>query len=153
MDRSLRCWALATGDSMAITSVQGGHTEPVTCLEAITVLGVEYVVSGGADSLLKIWNLDKLVLSDNQGAVVTALKASMDAHGNPLLMVGLVDGRINIRSGESMTLLCRLDSHILCHQGAVWAIENCGNGFFASGGEDGKLILWQINGNMKDEKS
>jgi hypothetical protein len=70
--------------------------------------------------------------------------------GNQLLLVGLSDGRISMLS-ESMQLLCRLDSHILCHNGAVWAIENCGQGFFASGGDDGKLILWKIDGDMQDK--
>lgn len=72
--------------------------------------------------------------------------------GNQLILVGLSDGRIVVRS-DTMTLLCRLDSHIVCHAGAVWAIENCGSGYFATGGEDGKLILWCINGELKGDSS
>ena len=87
MDRSLKCWNLSSGECVGtITSMNDGHTEPVTCLEALNVAGQDYVVSGGADCMLKIWDsAGKSLLSDHQGAVITALKATQDSFGACIL--------------------------------------------------------------------
>jgi WD40 repeat protein len=65
-----------------ITSANDGHKEPVTSLESIKVKGEDFVVSGGADSMLKVWNLmGGIVFSESQGSVITSLKSSQDSFG------------------------------------------------------------------------
>ena len=93
MDRSLRCWDLAKGECVGtITSVNEGHTEAITTLEPITVQGTDYVMSGGADSMLKVWGMaGNHIHGQNQGAVITALKTSFDALGNRIIVAMCLD--------------------------------------------------------------
>eukprot|EP01042_Synura_sphagnicola_P001911 gene1911-2255_t len=133
MDRSIRCWDVGSGTCRGIlTSANGGHKEPVTCMEVITMDDAStYVVSGGADAELIIWDmLGNKSWGGSQGGMVTCLRASQDTVGSRILLVGLSDGRVLVRSLQSMQLLTKLPAH----RDAVWSIVNCGlgSGYFAT---------------------
>ena len=84
MDRSIRCWDVGSGTCRGIlTSANGGHKEPVTCMEVITMDDAStYVVSGGADAELIIWDmLGNKSWGGSQGGMVTCLRASQDTVG------------------------------------------------------------------------
>jgi WD40 repeat protein len=66
--------------------------------------------------------------------------------GNNILLVGLINGVILFRS-STMQLLFRLEMY---HSGPVWSIANCGPGYVASGGDDGRLIIWDIEVPLAD---
>ncbi len=65
--------------------------------------------------------------------------------GNGILLVGLVNGTMLIRSA-TMQLLIRLERY---HTGTIWSISNCGP-FIATGSDEGRLIVWDIESDMND---
>lgn len=83
MDRTLRVWDMSTGNCVGVcTSAQGGHTEPITCLDSIMFENQAYVVSGSMDTHVKVWNTSGSVeYSGSQDEVVTALKGCADVAG------------------------------------------------------------------------
>jgi WD40 repeat protein len=83
MDRSIRCWALSSGECVGVLNASNeGHTEAVTCLELINVEGQDYVASGSVDTHLKLWNTSgSKMYSESEGVCITCLKASKDTFG------------------------------------------------------------------------
>lgn len=63
--------------------------------------------------------------------------------GQQVLLIGLYDGSIWIRSCTTMNLLVIIESSIAYNQ-ATWAIEPLGQSCFASATEDGQVIVWKI---------
>ena len=59
------------------------------------------------------------------------------------IIVGLVDGNIVVRSCVSMGILFNLE-HTICNTLCVWAITPLGHNCFATGGDDGQLIVWRV---------
>eukprot|EP00607_Mallomonas_marina_P002352 CAMPEP_0182425288 /NCGR_PEP_ID=MMETSP1167-20130531/11656_1 /TAXON_ID=2988 /ORGANISM="Mallomonas Sp, Strain CCMP3275" /LENGTH=402 /DNA_ID=CAMNT_0024605825 /DNA_START=127 /DNA_END=1335 /DNA_ORIENTATION=+ len=151
IDRSLRCWDVATGVCVGVlTSSNGGHAEPITCLEKIlmddTPTAVTYLASGGSDGEVVIWNTATGTKEWNgsHGEVITSLLFTQDKAGNRLLVVGLAPGSMIIRSLSTMNILIRIEAVSVCHVEAVWAMMNLGNGYFATGGNDGRLVVWNV---------
>eukprot|EP01041_Mallomonas_annulata_P007239 gene7239-14770_t len=157
VDRSIRCWDIATGSCIGtLTSQNGGHTEPVTCLEVVTLEdGSSFLASGGSDGDVIVWNTStgESQWKTSNGTVVTALLSSQDTSGNRLLIVGLVSGAIVIRSLFTSNALLRIEGVSIGHKEAVWSMVNLGAGFFATGGEDGRLIVWKINKSLDEPQS
>lgn len=67
-----------------------------------------------------------------------------------MLLVGLLDGSIVARSCASMNILFVLDASI-CRTKAVWSITNLGQSCFATGGDDGNLIVWKVERALVDK--
>lgn len=63
--------------------------------------------------------------------------------GQQVLLIGLLDGSIWIRSCSTMNLLVVIESSIAYNQ-AAWKIEPLGQSCFASATDDGQLIVWKI---------
>ena len=111
------------------------------------------IVSGSIDGDTKLWKSDgSFIYSCNNGAGITSLCYFQDAlGGTPALVIGLFDGRILIRSCTTMALLVSLDSSISLCNGAVWSVSDLGGqSCFATGGDDGKVIMWQLQLALKD---
>lgn len=144
MDRTLRVWDMSTGNCMGvITSAQQGHTEPITCLDSIMHDNKSYVLSGSMDQHVKIWdNTGSNAFSACLDGVITALKGCADVAGTPFVVIGLVDGSMLLQSWPSMTLICSIKDSAILHSRPVWSIISCGPGYFATSGDDGKLIVW-----------
>ena len=60
-----------------------------------------------------------------------------------VLLIGLLDGAIWIRSCVTMNFLIVVDASIAYNQ-AAWKIEPLGQSCFASATDDGQLIVWKI---------
>jgi WD40 repeat protein len=70
--------------------------------------------------------------------------------GVPSLLIGLQDGRILIRAVQSMILIACIESSV-ANTGAVWSIVDLKVGnFFATAGEDGALLVWEVKIALKD---
>jgi WD40 repeat protein len=164
VDRTIRVWELTSGRCVGtLNSASGGHTEAVTALELITTppaagaagaVGDPYIVSAGADGELKVWSTNgEFMGSGSHGQVITALRAFQDGvGGQPALLVGLVDGSIAVRSCATLSLLFVIPS-ATCGTSTVWALEPLGQSCFASGGDDGQLIVWKIEMPLMDSSS
>lgn len=159
-DRTVRVWEVTDGTCLGVLSAAAGgngHTDSVTCLEKMPAVtggdqGSVYIASGGMDTNLKIWSpTGDHVHSCTHTAAVTAIKLFEDSNGGvPALIIGLIDGWIFIRSCVSLQVLLQLDSSI-CSTTTVWSIASLGQSCFASGGEDGQLLIWQVLNPLKDE--
>ena len=69
-----------------ITSSAGGHVEEISCMTLVTTPdNGEYVVSGGLDCCVKVWqpNGDLFYGSEETG-IVTALGTTVDGLGTSL---------------------------------------------------------------------
>lgn len=164
-DRTLRVWDITSG--RCVGTIGGspgnvnGHSGAVSCLASIPASaaspqGESYVVSGSIDGDTKLWKSDgSFVFSCNNGAGVTSLCYFQDAlGGSPALVIGLFDSRILIRSCTTMALLVSLDSSVSLCNGAVWSVTDLGGqSCFASGGDDGKVVMWQLQLALKDGSS
>lgn len=152
IDRSIRCWDVSSGSCLGVLSAtSGGHSEAVTCMETLVMDDaaggpVTYLATGGSDSEVIIWNTatGSKEWNGGHGAVVTALMSSQDKAGNRLLVVGLVSGCLVLRSLSTMNVLIRLEQLPVCHTGSVWAMLSLGSGYFATGGDDGRLVVWCV---------
>jgi hypothetical protein len=64
--------------------------------------------------------------------------------GEVALLVGLLDGRIMVRSSVTLATFFVIDANI-CNTRTVWGIVSCGDGtHFVSSGDDANVILWSI---------
>ena len=66
-----------------------------------------------------------------------------------MLIAGLSDGRFNIISCRSMTILLLIDASV-CTTLAVNTITTLGSSRFLTGGDDGQLIVWQVEKPLLD---
>jgi len=162
LDHTLRVWDVATGRCAGTIASGGrnpeggGHTQAVACLELIPAPapdGESMVASGGADGEVHLWSPSGQFLHacGHGGVLVTAMRCFQDNRGGQMsLIIGLYDGRIVLRSCASMAILFTIPSNVFnCR--AVWGLVNIPNsGCFASSGEDGQLVIWQVSGPLQD---
>ena len=158
-DATLRVWEMATGRCAGCIGAgpgnANGHTQAVVCLEIITTTGPDaesYVASGGADGDVRLWKTNgEFVHSCSHGTPVTSLRCFQDIFGGQqTLIIGLLDGRIILRSCATMNILFAINNNLLpsnVHTKAVWSIVSLGVGSscFATGGDDGQLVVWRVS--------
>lgn len=176
MDTTVRIWDIPSGRCDSVLSKpNNGHTAPVCCLKQIPAFppsNTAFIASGACDGAVKIWSMTgshvfSLMLGD--GIFVTALEVFADelggnrmtsipylsmltsdfSSGHPMMIAGLSDGRLNIISCRSMTVLLQIDSSIFATQ-AVNVILSLGGSKFLTGGDDGQLIIWQVDKPLLD---
>ena len=70
--------------------------------------------------------------------------------GIQVLIIGLLDGNIVIRSCTTMKILFNLDQSI-CHLKAVWTIVDLGQSCFGTGSDDGNIVVWKIGSALADK--
>lgn len=184
-DGTIRLWDIAGGACLCVLSSdtkdsQGrlvGHTSAVTSLR-LWESGEfgNYVLSAGLDGCIKAWSTEGVLIASSSDTVhaptatanaasamnnpatgVVCMAISHDAQSQPLLLCGLTNGEIAIRSLKqtsttpAFTLLMTLNSRFLgCGHlfGAVRCLETGPHSTFYSGGEDGKLNVWQVTGDF-----
>lgn len=70
--------------------------------------------------------------------------------GVPVLIIGLLDGNIVLRSCITLKILFVVDSGI-CFTKAIWSIASLGQSCFATGTDDGNVIVWRIQHALTDK--
>ena len=163
-DATLRVWGLDTGKCEGCIGAgpgnANGHTAAIVCLEMIPSTGPDpdsYVASGGADGDVRLWKTNgEFLHACSHGTPVTALRCFQDSFGGQqALLVGLMDGRIIMRSCATMNILMAIPNNILpsrVDSKTVWSLLSLGAGSscFAAGGEDGQLVIWRVSTALVD---
>lgn len=67
-----------------------------------------------------------------------------------MLLIGLLDGTIHVRSCLSMKILFTLDTSI-CHTKAIWSIVDLGQSCFGAGSDDGQIVVWKVGSALVDK--
>lgn len=158
IDTTIRVWDINTYNCLGtITRANGGHKDVLTCM--VLVPGVPengrnrepFIASGGGDGELHLWavNADHMY-SCNHTSVIASLAVFQDTlGGEQCLIIGLIDGRILIRSCVTMSLLLSMDGAAHSNQ-TVWSIVTIGHSCFASAGESGALVVWKVQTPLTD---
>jgi len=151
LDFTLRVWDVATGRCEGVIGAgptnPNGHTGAVACLEAIVTDGETFVASGGAEGDVRLWRTNgEFVHVIPHGVCVCSMKTFQDGFGGQqVLIIGLYDGRIVLRSCACMVILLTIPNSAFKTK-AMWSIVNIdrGSSCFATGSEDGQLLVWRI---------
>jgi WD40 repeat protein len=160
MDTTIRIWDITSGrmDAM-LSSVNQGHSSAVCCLKHIPAFpptNQQYVASGGCDGTVKIWSMAGVhvfTISLGDGVFVTALEVFADQlGGHPMMIAGLSDGRLVVISCRSMSIILVIDA-VICSSLAVNSIAVLGGSRFLTAGDDGQLIVWQVEKALLDSTS
>jgi WD40 repeat protein len=172
IDGSIRIWDLSkNGDCQHAISMtdnaqaqpnqpQPFHTDAVTSLASFTSPSGTFILSGSLDGNVKAWNskTGQMVASEKHGEGVVDISMGEDANGKQFLLIGLQSGNIMARNLEPTQKIQTAFSPIFllanrftaAHTDAVKIIEKGipGTGTFCSGGMDGKVLVFQIAGDM-----
>lgn len=136
-----------------------GHTHAVTALISFSSPQGHFCFSGSLDSTLKAWKATTgecvATESHGEGVVSLALATEPSPRQVQVLLVGLESGNIVCRnvfpqgSTPAFAVLFVLTTKFnTSHNGAVHCLQAGPQSTFYSGGQDGKLMVWQINGDL-----
>jgi U3 small nucleolar RNA-associated protein 12 len=104
------------------------------------------LVTGSADNLLRIWNLNQRELKKSISYHESSITSVCFQKFNGNLFSGSRNGKICFWKEKNYTLLSEVNNF---HRGPVWALSVSENGkFLASGSQCKKLILWRIDENL-----
>jgi WD40 repeat protein len=164
VDRCIRLWNIldgTTGTGECIHAIHD-HSSAVTGLLKFTSPGGGaggqcFVLSSSLDGSIKAWNgkNGECVASETHGDGVVSMALAADQKNNPILLVGLESGAImgrNVVQTPKTPAFCLLfklkQKFSVGHEGAVKAIREGPASTFYTGGDDGKLLVWQITGDL-----
>ena len=170
-DGSIRIWDMTSGQCQFTIIMAGanlnpqqqssisatGHSNAVTGLVSFKSPSGTFVLSSSLDGDVKAWNgsTGQCVASQQHGEGVVTMSMADDPSGNQLLLIGLESGNIMVRNllqtGKmpAFTLLFTLSNHYtVAHSGAVKALAKGPSGTFYTGGSDGKVLVFQFNGDL-----
>jgi WD40 repeat protein len=142
-----------------------GHANAVTALESFhSPAAGTFVLSASLDGTIKAWNgtTGECVASEAHGEGVVSLAiASADASLSSatklpqVLLVGLESGNIVARNLVQTSKVAAFEALFVLtskfnvgHYGAVKCITPGPQATFYTGGTDGNLMVWQINGDL-----
>jgi WD40 repeat protein len=137
-DRTLRSWRIAPAGELKTFR---GSTDVVRSVAAAP--DGSWVVSGGDDLLLRIWNTTSetgLATAGHRRRInCVGVLASRDQSSSPLIVSGSDDETVRVWSSGSAEELTSLYGH----SGPVNVVgTDPGGRWFCSGGEDGTVRLW-----------
>jgi WD40 repeat protein len=137
------------------------HTDAVTCLVSFTSPNGTFIISSSLDGDVKAWNgkTGQMVASEKHGEGVISMAMGEDASGKPFLLIGLTSGNIMARNLEPTPKIPNAFAPILVlsskysvgHYDAAVKTIACGipgTGTFCTGGTDGKVLVFQITGDL-----
>lgn len=149
MDRTLRIWSIddpARKECAGMLSKNNdGHAEAITAVCPLTMGDAKYFVSGSMDAHLKVWNSSGgCDFTQKCNGAILALDATQDPAGKAVVVIGLVDGTVELRQPDlGFKLRSTLSNKFsVGHNGSVRALC-CGEAYFCSVGDDSKLMVWQ----------
>ncbi|MEM8613235.1 MAG: AAA-like domain-containing protein, partial [Cyanobacteria bacterium P01_H01_bin.105] len=141
LDGSLKLWNIAT---KALVQTIQAHTGPAWDV-AFHSDGTEFLVSGGADQTVKVWDLDGTLLKTLSGHQSGVLRVAANAAKQLILSTGL-DNIANVWTldGQLLSTLPAATSG-----GSLWsgAVNSTGD-TIAIGGDDRMVQLWQPDGTL-----
>ena len=139
-------------------SPTGGHTSAITALLQFEAPGMGTVVlSSSLDGTVQAWNgtNGQCLASEQHGEGVLCMSMGSDLKGAPLLLLGLESGIIMVRNilqtpnMPAFGLLFVLNARFTAaHSGPVRSICQGPSSTFYSCGNDGKLMVWQLTGDV-----
>lgn len=134
------------------------HVDAITTLLTFENELGKFVLSGSLDGTIKAWNGEtaECLATENHNQGVVSMALNTDTKGNPIVLCGLEDGTLMIRNVlqtancPAFSLLVSLNKITLPnnHDGPIQCIASGPSNTFYSGGEDGKLIVWQLTGDL-----
>lgn len=156
LDGAIRIWDITKGECQhLITSANHGHSHAVTGLLCFRADNVPYIISSSLDGSIKVWNGTNGtgMLSESVEEGIVSMSLLRDPQNNELLLCGTENGNIVCRTltpapkePKALTALFALASQ---HKdGPCHALEQGPGGTFYSGGNDGKLNVYQITGDL-----
>jgi len=135
-----------------------GHTNAVTGLVNFKSSAGNFVLSCSLDGTVKAWNgvTGQCVASEDHVEGVVTMTMIADCNGKPCLLLGLESGTMYIRNLEptakiqqAFSPLVQLSSFsAVVHDGAVRSLCQGPAGTFYSSGDDGKVLVYQIIGDL-----
>jgi WD40 repeat protein len=134
-----------------------GHQNAVTGLAPFTSAAGNFILSCSLDGTVKAWNAatGQCVASEDHGEGVVSMKMIADPNGKQCLLVGLESGGMWIRNLEptpkipqAFAPIMLLSGPGLSHFGAVRDLAKGPSGTFYSAGDDGKVLVFQITGDL-----
>uniref|UniRef100_A0A7S2JW42 IP5PC-F beta-propeller domain-containing protein n=1 Tax=Leptocylindrus danicus TaxID=163516 RepID=A0A7S2JW42_9STRA len=163
-DASIRTWDPATGECKYLISKtnQNAHTNAITDMVLWKDQSATFVLTSSLDSTVKAWNSSngEMCISSDHGEGVICLATVSDSGGKPVLVCGLESGAILLRSlattpsTPAFTSLLKIVAYYtngIGHEdGPVKCLRAGPSNTFYSGGEDGKLNVWQVVGGLVD---
>lgn len=173
-DGSIRIWDIAKAECQYLISMahagatppppgsvppqSPGHTNAVTCLVSFKSPNGTFILSGSLDGDVKAWNgtTGQCVASEGHGEGVVSMSMATDCNGKPLLLLGLESGNIMARNLEPTAKIQKAFSPIINlssrysagHEGAVNTVLAGTTGTFYSGGIDGKVLAFELTGDL-----
>ena len=134
---SLFCWNVETGKEG--WSIADAHSKGITCL---CWGGERELVTGSADKLVKIWDLDTRASKETMTghtADITCLAAAT-IRKPPLVVSAAKDGEVRIWNYHGACL------KTVSHQKGVNSISiSSSNHYLASGAKDSTMSVWSLN--------
>lgn len=135
-----------------------GHTNAVTGLVSFKSAAGTFILSCSLDGDVKAWNAatGQCVASESHGEGVVSMSMGADANGKPCLLLGLESGNIWVRNLEPTPtiqqafapLMLLSNYYNIAHDGAVKSLCQGPSGTFYSGGNDGKVLVYQFTGDL-----
>ncbi|MEM9977124.1 MAG: AAA-like domain-containing protein, partial [Cyanobacteria bacterium P01_D01_bin.2] len=141
LDGSLKLWN--TTDKTLVQTIQA-HTGPVWDV-TFHSNGAEFLVSGGADQTVKVWDLDGTLLNTLSGHQSGVLRVAMHATQQLILSTGLDNiAKVWTLDGQLLSTLTAATSG-----GSLWSgAFNPAGDTIAIGGDDRMVQLWQPDGTL-----
>ena len=141
LDGSLKLWN--TTDKTLVQTIQA-HTGPVWDVTFHSD-GAEFLVSGGADQTVKVWDLDGTLLNTLPGHQSGVLRVAMHATKQLILSTGLDNiAKVWTLDGQLLSTLTAATSG-----GSLWSgAFNPTGDTIAIGGDDRMVQLWQPDGTL-----
>lgn len=147
-----------TSPTQGNQAVGVGHTDAVTSLTHFESAAGKFVLSSALDGKVKVWNSTngECVSTTDCGVGIISMALTADPKNNALLVLGASNGKIIVRSllqtskTPPMCFLCSIDHRYSnCgHEGAVKSVIAGPSNTFYTAGEDGKVIIFQISGDL-----
>jgi WD40 repeat protein len=135
-----------------------GHTNAVTGLVPFTSSAGNFILSCSLDGTVKAWNAatGQCVASEGHGEGVVCMTMIADPNGKPCLLLGMESGNLWIRNleptpkiNQAFAPLLLLSNYFsVAHTAAVRNVANGPAGTFYSASDDGKVLVFQITGDL-----
>ncbi|KAL3908055.1 MAG: hypothetical protein SGARI_003242, partial [Bacillariaceae sp.] len=135
-----------------------GHTNAVTGLVPFKSAAGSFILSCSLDGTVKAWNAasGQCVATESHGEGVVCMDMIADPNGKPCLLLGMESGNLWVRNLEPTPKIQQAFAPVMLlsqqftagHNGPVKSVCKGPAGTFYSAGDDGKVLVFQITGDL-----